>query len=747
MLGKLRKCRTSRPASLSSSCFLLASFTIGSSQEAERTTTSTTTVTNTWSAGVTLPDRYECDTYDCAKYNPWEWEVKNFTNATRICGNARSAIAEGFTASAPETCRTHYAAGTTYETCRADYCQMYEDAVATVVHLDGPGYYDSLCEPFLYFNQSLCETDYRDAEVFCDCLCPMMALFEPTSECEEEVMQFLMLGRRSPELAMLYPMSSDCAEDLCSWLELIADPNPAEIPETSFGVPNACHVNGLPFRLERCERMMTTVTSEYLDYDPCPWQTPSSEDDVLECSDATTHIVSILEADSWVVCADHDYRWTCPSNYPVMCAGLHCDGSTDHCCQTSVSRCDEEEERMCPPMLMVDVPEWHGLLTPAATIKRLTSTTVDPLQAVEEEGTSTTPETIVEWVDSLPLAIVIGVGLGCFIICAGSLVFYIFREHFRFVSNSLVGAPKMLQVVWADPVHIWKASPHPDEYPKLPPMKTAEEIRQERLDLEANAGLKKAVEAAYLRGRRSLCTHWPCPALLEEETLLSAMETVKTRSLDLHGENPILFTRAKSWLVTLRAERDLSRAVHEAEPCLKTVGAWKNIPAPPGVPWLSTMGGQQQEGQVRSEAWGKVEALSVAIRTAKESGAEEPLIKSSSILLAELIARQRELPQDRCVLDPDGEGIKLLPQGHVRALKGDTGQSYLYHEETRVAGEVDEPPPPKEILDDVNVDAKRPICADFAKGRKCRGGRSCPWRHQKPQAGDSIRECIIRREE
>ena len=65
-------------------------------------------------------------------------------------------------------------------------------------------------------------------------------------------------------------------------------------------------------------------------------------------------------------------------------------------------------------------------------------------------------------------------------------------------------------------------------------------------------------------------------------------------------------------------------------------------------------------------------------------------------LLASLVARTHELPSDRCVLDPDGEGrpflflwrtsscpsthagIKLLPKGHQRAVWPVTGTDSLF---------------------------------------------------------------------
>ena len=45
-----------------------------------------------------------------------------------------------------------------------------------------------------------------------------------------------------------------------------------------------------------------------------------------------------------------------------------------------------------------------------------------------------------------------------------------------------------------------------------------------------------------------------------------------------------------------------------------------------------------------------------------------PVAQAEELLKA-LVARTHELPADRCVLDPDGSGVKLLPRGQHRVTR------------------------------------------------------------------------------
>ena len=64
--------------------------------------------------------------------------------------------------------------------------------------------------------------------------------------------------------------------------------------------------------------------------DSCPWSTPTSLDNVLECEDGT-HCNGVTMG--WSCCKTHGGRAKCPANYPAMCAQPLCAaGGTDYCC-------------------------------------------------------------------------------------------------------------------------------------------------------------------------------------------------------------------------------------------------------------------------------------------------------------------------------------------------------------------------------------------------------------------------------
>jgi len=700
-----------------------------------------------------FPDRYECQTVSCAPFNDWDWYATNFSNSTKVCVVAHQGMINGFMRIAPTMCRQMKAVGMEWQNCRRDFCEMYDSAMQKILHLGGPGYYGfDECRPFLDFNKTLCETEYRDAEVFCECYCPMMPLLEPIRGCENEIMEFLLLGRRSPLLAEKYPLSENCAADLCRWYELIGDPQPVNPVDIAYGVPSACHTIGLPFRPKQCVRMLTTIDGSGAPkpYEPCPWREPGSEDDVVTCSDGSTHTISHSEVDSWSVCVDHNFRWTCPANYPIMCEGRNCDGSDDHCCQTSVDRCKSGAERQCSPALRPSLEEWRGLLHPAAVIRRGTTTTENALNAflMITQSTTSAPN-FAGQVDALLPAVV----AGCAAFGAATLAaicFWLGKEHYKSVVGTVTGLPKLMQAYHLDPVHhfgptVGAQDPNMDRDKPLPPMRSKAELAKELADNAASTALAAAVSAAYNRGFSGFCAYDGCPPPAEEEPLAQALAVVRERGLENEGGNAVLVERSDSWLRVLRSERMLMKVAAETRPALAIVGK-RGTMMRSGEPWLTTLQGQRFEGDLQETSWAKVERLTVAIKEAKAAGAQDGLVKKEARFLAELVARVPELPADRCVLDPEGEGLKLLPKGHQRAIQTKFGDPYTYQTENREASDFDVVPPRQE-LGDVAVDASRPCCAEWVKSRTCKGGRRCPWRHEMPRAGDVVRECILRRDD
>eukprot|EP00438_Fugacium_kawagutii_P022773 Skav228478 [mRNA] locus=scaffold1092:12191:19188:- [translate_table: standard] len=151
-------------------------------------------------------------------------------------------------------------------------------------HLGQNAYYGGdECRPLVNFNQTLCETSYRDAEAFCDCLCPTMGKLQipRVGDCERKILEFLFLGRRGYDLSLKYQLSGYCAAFLCEHFTKLGDPNPAY---PVAGIPSTCKKLNLPWRLYSCNELLSRKP-----YNPLPWQTPYPEDSVLECTDQTLH--------------------------------------------------------------------------------------------------------------------------------------------------------------------------------------------------------------------------------------------------------------------------------------------------------------------------------------------------------------------------------------------------------------------------------------------------------------------------
>merc|ERR1711879_33098 len=103
-----------------------------------------------------------------------------------------------------------------------------------------------------------------------------------------------------------------------------------------------------------------------------------------------------------------------------------------------------------------------------------------------------------------------------------------------------------------------------------------------------------------------------------------------------------------------------------------------------------------------------------------------------------------DLPADRCVLDPLGEGIKLLPRGQQRAVWPITGEVYTYGTGSEFGSNLGiENSVDSSLLTSCEVDERRPVCSNYLAG-KCNLARKCPWRHCQPLPGDSIREPVSR---
>lgn len=275
-----------------------------------------------------------------------------------------------------------------------------------------------------------------------------------------------------------------------------------------------------------------------------------------------------------------------------------------------------------------------------------------------------------------------------------------------------------------------------------------EDILRQEANEAAQQALEDACRFAFAKGRIHLVSvHFASGPGPQREALNveNAVAQVRNRHLENDGDNAELIIEGLKWCNTLHMETDIVVAMEKAFPLLKL--DFKSLTKAPvaGAPWAGTTVGHAVDCDKRREVWSQVEELSAAIKVAHEGGASHSLVEVANTLMSELIARTPELPADRCVLDPAGRGVKLLPRGRQRALWHHTGDSYLYKpdEEKQGAGELNDfDLPPHEQLRDTSVDACRPVCSTYATTKTCKLGKRCPWRHVKPVKGDSIREPI-----
>jgi hypothetical protein len=224
----------------------------------------------------------------------------------------------------------------------------------------------------------------------------------------------------------------------------------------------------------------------------------------------------------------------------------------------------------------------------------------------------------------------------------------------------------------------------------------------------------------------------------------AAVADVRARGLQEEGNNPELIEEGLKWCDILSYEIGIVEALEKAFPSLTVDFSHLTTPPVAGAPWKGTTVGHAVDCDERRKVWKTIEELMTAIKIAENGGASTGLTESGHELLNTLIARTPELPADRCVLDPEGKGVRVLPEGRQRGLWRHTGEAYLYApDKANSATEVNDfELPPGENLVGTSVAPARPVCASYAKQGNCKLGKRCPWRHCKPIKGDAIREPI-----
>eukprot|EP00927_Polykrikos_kofoidii_P044453 TRINITY_DN38411_c0_g1_i1.p1 TRINITY_DN38411_c0_g1~~TRINITY_DN38411_c0_g1_i1.p1 ORF type:complete len:814 (+),score=137.09 TRINITY_DN38411_c0_g1_i1:65-2506(+) len=686
-------------------------------------------------------ERFNCNTTSCSRHDNWFPidPIGQFSDKGTVCQDAQDDAIKEFGLLALRECENTRMAMLPWKNCRKLYCEMYEKIIDKISWEGGPGFFGGdECRPLVNFNKTLCETTYRDAEAFCECFCPSILYFDVPSACKIEMVSFFILGRRGLQLARRHVISKFCSIKICGFWADLADPRkPLDIYNYG-GVPPKCRELSLPFRPGQCQRLFMSNP-----YEPCPWREDSGDRLALRCMDGHECQIDVRNVDSWSCCLRHNYRKQCPGDWPVMCEDpLECNGKNDHCCEKTASQCSTGVRRQCSAAMTVDLPEWTGYV--ALGVERPgqnVTTTMDPSLAKMLAFTTTKPPTFIDMIrPSMPY--VLGIVGGVFGCCSLAMCYFVCGEHVVRVSKATYGLAKALTVLRADPVLKFAPSgkhvPNKDRDAPVADKPDPKVLQKLREDEAARDALLDAVNKAYNRGSRGLILGVNSPPSIPQEfPLKAAMRVVRERNLHNEVENVDLLKRGAQWLTVLEAERTIVEEMEIARPDLRMAAS---APVPPpnrGMPWYSTQDFRNIQGCEKSERWGNIERLTEAIRTAKADGASDALVNRAEAVREELVARTRELPANRCVLDPEGEGVKLLPRGKQRAIWPVNGSNYIYEVNAEVGGD---DLPPREELANTGVDSCRPVCSIYNEGKKCHLGRRCPWRHAKPMPGDSIRE-------
>jgi len=402
--------------------------------------------------------------------------------------------------------------------------------------------------------------------------------------------------------------------------------------------------------------------------------------------------------------------------------------------------------------VMKSGPEWFGKVTANLPAYIGPTTTMSlfeyQLWLARQPKATTQPSS---WGDDfmpyLPYVIVPILLLG---VCGSIAACYIFGgDTWKAFMKAVFGADRFFTVYQMDVVHKFSPNDLVQEWDEMPPRITQADIEKIQADEAACQFLEEATLTAFALGRASLVSvHWATGygPQRESATIREAVAGVRARGLQDSGDNARLIEEGEHWCNNLYMETSIVESMEEAFPLLTVDFKSFNKAPIPGAPWAGTTVGHAISCDKHRELWGHIEVLQQALKIAVDGGVSAGLIDQGKELVQKLIARTPELPADRCVLDPAGKGVKLLPRGKQRALWYHTGDTYLYEpdKEGKKGAELNNfELTPDEHLVNTSVDPCRPVCATFAKTKNCKLGKRCPWRHSKPLEGDVIREPIL----
>lgn len=344
---------------------------------------------------------------------------------------------------------------------------------------------------------------------------------------------------------------------------------------------------------------------------------------------------------------------------------------------------------------------------------------------------------------------------GLIVLCA--VTFCVAKTHYNKVSTTVLGVPRIMQIYRSDPVNVFPArgvhkKPKVRDIPDDSGPRERERVRRQH-EKSLNEALELAVQSAYNKGANHIISCSTAPEPVQRQAIEEAIQNIEREHLDRCGDhvekNCELIKKGRAWCRMIDAERALAVVVEKARPNMETAGLVRHTKKPEigGIsakgPWHTTLKGQESEGAVKTAIWANVENLTAAIKESEAQGASPHLIKDAGDLLSGIIARTRELPADRCVLDPTGQGLRLLPPGRHRAIQPSTGDAYVYQRGSLQGDDALKPwEQPIYELGNISVDDCRPVCSIFVDKGYCQLDRRCPWRHCQPRKGDTIREPV-----
>jgi hypothetical protein len=377
-------------------------------------------------------------------------------------------------------------------------------------------------------------------------------------------------------------------------------------------------------------------------------------------------------------------------------------------------------------MLGLDLLEWRGIRPAEIALPPVISTT-----GLIELISTTLAYTFEEFVDDNVPMLMLCIG-ACGMCVLFTICGFILRENFRHVSKTFVGAARLLKIMGGDDVRrvVPTGDPKPAAWRTQPldPLPDHKAIARRAADARATLELEDAVRDAYFLGTQHLITSTRQPDPDEKQVLIMKLKAFQDRGLERRGGQVALeiVHRAQTWINILDAERALVRYIE-----IGNADLIKRV--------------TEEDFRIEYQ-WDRVEDLAVAIKVGRAEKASPSLVATAQELFVNLVARCKELPADRTVLDPSGEGVRILPAGNQRAIWATTGENYTYETGSLVgrnlpgASEDDTLPCRPNELGNVGVDPTRPVCSIYHAKGFCAHGRRCPWRHCKPLPGDSIRE-------